>query len=71
MNNNQTTIKDNPVALAQHELNAAFTAMQLAGQAYSDDHSDANLQALVHARARYERVEQEIVRSVRSLLIGA
>jgi len=55
-----TTMKNNPVALAQHELNAASDELLQARKAYRLDPTDANFAALEAAREKFLSVENEI-----------
>lgn len=64
MNNNDTTIRNNPLALAQADLEDALTSYVNAKQSYAADHSDANLQAMEDARSNYLRVERMVTRGI-------
>jgi hypothetical protein len=68
--NDDTTIKNNPVKLAQSELDAAWKAFESAQAAYQADRSDANLEAWKSAQEKFIRVEME-TRQARQMLIAA
>ena len=70
MNNDITTVKDNRIAVVQHELDSAWSTFEQAQAAYKADHSDDNLQALEAARAKFIRVETE-TRAARQLLVSS
>src|SRR5687768_4842577 len=59
-NYEDTTMKNNPVALAQIELNAASEELTQARKAYRLNPSDANFAALEVAREKFLSVENEI-----------
>lgn len=70
MTNDDTTLKGNPVKLAQHILDQAAAEFEQAQGEYKHDRSDANLEALEAARAHYLRVEAEL-RAGQLLLLKA
>lgn len=70
MNHNDTTIRHDPVRLAQSELDAAWGAFEQAKAAYMADRSDVNFEALKSAQMKFLHVETEITEA-RHLLIEA